>query len=174
MGIIRIPNQWGGVHRLAPMGGPIVSPKFPIHQFISIHHLPSIIWNHQIIDELMRDVFKTTFGAKQASNTGPVPPREQQSTSNKLSDCRLDPMRRSDWSDQPESTGSSRINWFNCRRLTAQPPGNRQQQQVVENQVSNWPTRYMVLGGFTPGTPVSTSFFLKREKKRSKKIKRKD
>merc|ERR1711974_62756 len=116
MGIIRIPNQWGGVHRRAPMGGPIVSPKFPIHQFISIHHLPSIIWNHQIIDELMRDVFKTTFGAKQASNTGPVPPREEQSTSNKLSDCRLYPMRRSETGpinqnqlDQPGSTGSTAV-----------------------------------------------------------------
>jgi hypothetical protein len=76
-----------------------------------------------------------------------------------------------DWSDQPGSTGSSRINWFNCRRLTAQPPGNRQQQQVVENQVSNWPTRYMVLGGFTPGTPVSTSFFLKEKRKELKRLK---
>lgn len=62
------------------------------------------------------------------------------------------------------------------RRLVNQV--NRLQQQIVENQISTWPTRYLVLGGFTPGTPVSTPFSKRFEKntqkKRQKEIKRKD
>jgi len=42
----------------------------------------------------------------------------------------------------------------------------------VENQVST-ASRYVVLGGFTPGTPVSTPLEIKREKK-EKRIKRKE
>jgi len=64
----------------------------------------------------------------------------------------------------PINQSTPGINW-SSRRSHDSLNQDRQQQQVVENQVSNWPTRYVVLGGFTPGTPVSTPFFLKRKEK---------
>jgi len=93
---------------------PIPHSSIHINSPPPINHLESS--NHRWVDA--RCFFKTTFGAKQASNAGPVPPREQQSTSNKLSDCRLHPMRRSetgpinqDQLDQAGSTGSTAVAW---------------------------------------------------------------
>merc|ERR550534_3036351 len=70
--------------------------------------------------------------------------------------------RAINWSTQPLVSATTAVNQV-----------NRLQQQIVENQVSTWPTRYLVLGGFTPGTPVSTPFFQKIRKEHTKeKIKR--
>jgi len=78
------------------------------------------------------------------------------------------------WSDQPVDRAGITPLWSSqCHSPTvdSSQPGYRHQQQVVENQVSNWPTRYMVLGGFTPGTPVSTPLFFKNREKGLKKRK---
>lgn len=147
----------GCAYRRAPVPGPMHPP---LAQSQSRESQSSIIQSKMTDEQLF-------VGARTMAGNSPP----EVSTKQTLRESGDQPLVRS---TRGRSTGQLSRSYL--RRLVNQV--NRLQQQIVENQISTWPTRYLVLGGFTPGTPVSTPFSKRFEKntqkKRQKEIKRKD